>query len=163
MDASGSVSGPAWDGVLAAILEASHLVTGDGLSRMLDDAVRPVGLTAEVLLADLRQRQLTPVQPWPTEPVAIEGTVAGRAYQLGEIQPAAADDGGRVLWVPLVDGTERGGVVRFGLPADGVDDLALRRRLWTVAGLVGHVTFGKLAFSDRLKQLRAGAALTIAS
>src|SRR5215207_11582079 len=61
---------------------------------MVDRAVRPCGLTAEVLAVDLAQRALTPVRPQPGIPVPVEGTVAGRAYQLGEILPGS-DGGGR--------------------------------------------------------------------
>ena len=76
---------PTWEDVLSRIIDDSHLVTGDQLSTMVDGAVRPLGLTAEVLVVDLAQQVLTPVQPRPGEPVAVEGTIAGRAYQLGEI------------------------------------------------------------------------------
>ena len=63
-----------WEDVLTQIINESHLVTGDGLSAMVDRAVRPFGLTAEVLAVDLAQRALTPVRPQPGIPVAVEGT-----------------------------------------------------------------------------------------
>jgi serine phosphatase RsbU (regulator of sigma subunit) len=163
VNASAGADGSEWDRVLTAVLEAAHLVSGDDLSAMLDEAVRPVGLSAEVLLSDLDQRQLTPVQPRAAPPAAIDGTVAGRVYQLGEILPATDAHGDRLLWVPMVDGTERIGVIRFGLGPPVRDDLALRQRLWLLAGLMGHVLVSKLAASDRLKQLRTGARLTIAT
>jgi hypothetical protein len=78
-----------WEDVLTQIINESHLVTGDGLWAMVDRAVRPRGLTAEVLAVDLAQRALTPVRPRPGIPVPVEGTVAGRAYQLGEILPGS--------------------------------------------------------------------------
>jgi serine phosphatase RsbU (regulator of sigma subunit) len=163
VNASASAGGTGWDRVFAAVLEAAHLVTGDGLSAMLDGAVRPLGLSAEVLVSDLDQRQLNPVQPSATQPLAIDATIPGRAYQLGEILPAADEHGQTLLWVPMVDGTERVGVIRFGLGPRLLDDLALRQRLWLLAGLMGHVLVSKLASSDRLKQLRTGTRLTIAS
>src|SRR5690348_2146819 len=122
-----------WEDVLSQIIDDSHLVTGDALSAMADRAVRPWGLTAELLVVDLAQRSLTPVQPQPATPLAVEGTVAGRAYQLGEIL-LGSDDAGRVLWVPMLDGTDRAGVLRVGLPPSMVDDAALRRRCWALAG-----------------------------
>jgi hypothetical protein len=54
-------------------------VTGDQLSEIADRAVRPWELTAELLAVDLAQRMLTPVRLRPGDPVAVEGTVAGRA------------------------------------------------------------------------------------
>ena len=52
-----------WEDVLTQIINESHLVTGDDLSAMADQAVRPLGLTAEVLAVDLAQMALTPVRP----------------------------------------------------------------------------------------------------
>jgi hypothetical protein len=74
-----------WEDVLAQIINESRLVTGDDLSAMTDRAVRPWGLSAELLAVDLAQQALTPVQPQPGTPVTVEGTAAGRAYQVGEI------------------------------------------------------------------------------
>lgn len=42
----------------------------------------------------------------------VEGTVAGRAFQLGQVL-AASSGPTREWWVPLVDGTERMGVLRM--------------------------------------------------
>ena len=126
---------------------------------MVDRAVRPWGLTAEVLAVDLAQRVLTPVRPRPGIPVAVEGTVAGRAYQLGEIFPGG-DGGGRVLWVPMLDGADRAGVLRIGLGPGVVDDDALRRRCWAVAGLLGHILISKVPYSERLRWMRSGESLS---
>jgi hypothetical protein len=80
-----------------------HLATGDQLSALVDRAVRPLGLTAVVLAVDLAQGALTPVQPQPGSPVMVEGTVADRAYQNGQIIPSS-ENGARTLWVPILDG-----------------------------------------------------------
>ena len=37
----------AWKAVLAQVIDAAHLAIGEQLSVVLDDAVRPLGLTAE--------------------------------------------------------------------------------------------------------------------
>jgi hypothetical protein len=50
-----------WEDVLTQVIDESHAVTGDQLSAMTDRAVRPLGLTAEVLAVDLAQQVLTPV------------------------------------------------------------------------------------------------------
>src|SRR5215207_7511931 len=141
------------------MINESHLVTGDGLSAMVDRAVRPCGLTAEVLAVDLAQRALTPVRPEPGVPVPVEGTVAGRAYQLGEILPGS-DSGGRVLWVPMLDGADQAGVLRIGLGPGVVDEEPLRRRCWTVAGLLGHILISKVPYSERLRWMRGGGSLS---
>jgi hypothetical protein len=148
-----------WEDVLTQIINEAHAVTGDQLSEMADRAVRPWELTAEVLAVDLAQRALTPVRPRPGDPVAVEGTIAGRAYQLGEVL-IAREGGRRVLWVPMLDGTDRAGVLRIGLGAGVSDDGMLRRRCWALAGLLGHILIGKVPYSERLRWLRRGGSLS---
>ena len=145
-------AGP-WAEVLARVVDDAHLVTGDRLSIMLAQAVRDVGLTADLLLVDLAQEVLTPMSQ-RLSPVQVEGTIAGRAYQLGEILPSNDGPGERLLWVPLLDGTERIGVMRVGLDGDVIDDLELRARCWSLAGLMGHIVMTKIVYSDRLRMLR---------
>jgi len=147
-----------WEDVLTQIINESHALTGDRLSAMTDRAVRPLGLTAEVLAVDLAQQVLTPVQPRPGVPVAVEGTVAGRAYQFGEIF-AGGEGRERVLWVPMVDGADRAGVLRIGLGVEADAD-ALRRRCWALSGLLGHILISKVPYSERLRWLRSGASLS---
>jgi serine phosphatase RsbU (regulator of sigma subunit) len=154
----GDGGGSAWEQVLAHVVDSAHLETGDALSTMVDAAVRRVGLTAELLLVDLAQRRLTPVRPGADVPLDVVGTLAGRSYQFGEILPGTGDEG-RLLWVPVLDGTDRVGVLRVGL-GDEPDDAALRRRLWTLAGLAGHVLMTKIVYSDRLRRWRTGGPLT---
>jgi hypothetical protein len=62
------------------VINNSHLVTGKELSAMTDRAVQPLGLTAEVLVVDLAQRELIPVRPRRCTAVKVEGTVAGRVF-----------------------------------------------------------------------------------
>lgn len=160
----------AWAAVLQRVIDASHLTTGDQLSLLVDGAVEPVGLTADVLMVDLAQEMLTPLRTTAGAQVSVTGTMAGRAFQIGEILPASDEDGAQLLWVPMLDGTERIGVLRVGLdPPDGgsadpvVDDTALRRWLWTLSGLVGHVLVTKLVYSDRLRRWRTNGQLTAES
>jgi hypothetical protein len=145
-----------WGEALAAIINRSHIVTGDQIAAMVDDAVRPLGVTADVLLVDLPQRALRSIRPGQLEPVAVEGTIAGRAFQLGEILPASDEHGDQVLWLPMLDGTARAGVLRAGVAPHLLADSGLRRQLWILASLLGHLVMSKLPYSDRLHQLRDG-------
>jgi serine/threonine protein phosphatase PrpC len=148
-----------WEDVLTQVINESHAMTGDQLSEMTDRAVRPLGLTAEVLAVDLAQRMLSPVRPRPAVPLAVEGTVAGRAYQLGEIVAGGAGDR-RTLWLPMVDGADRAGVLRIGLGPGVGDDDALRQRCWALSGLLGHILVSKVPYSERLRWLRSGESLS---
>ena len=106
----------------------------------LGDGGRPAG----PLATDLTD----PVRPRPGIPVPVEGTVPGRAYQLGEILPGG-HGGGRVLWVPMLDGADRAGVLRIGLGPGVVDEEPLRRRCWALSGLLGHILISKVPYSER--------------
>ncbi|WP_433505412.1 hypothetical protein ACQP04_02225 [Pseudonocardia halophobica] len=44
-----------------------------------------------------------------------------------------------------------------------VDSPALRRRLWTLVGLMGHIVMAKLAYSDRLRRWRSDGPLSLPS
>jgi serine phosphatase RsbU (regulator of sigma subunit) len=157
---SSTEPGARWGQALSRVVEAAHLAVVEDLSGVVDDAVRPFGLTAEILVADMPQRRLIPLRGGPPEALGIAATVAGRAYQLCEVLVGSDGAGGRVLWVPMLDGMERLGVVRFGLDGDPADDPGLPRRLWTLAGLVGHVVAAKDAYSDRLRRWRSGGAVS---
>ena len=156
-------TGATWGDVFTTLTDRSHLVVGEGLSAMIDEAVRPLGLHADVLLVDLGQRVLTSVRMDPPTPQSVEGTLAGRAFQYGEFVAGFSDDGLRMLWVPMLDGTERAGVVSLELGPEVVDDLEFRRRCWTLSGLMGHIAIAKLPYSDRIRRLRAPRPLTVAA
>jgi hypothetical protein len=152
-----------WLDAYSYVIDRAHLVAGEGISAMAGRAVGPLGLTAEVLVVDLAQRELIPVRPHPGRTIKVEGTVAGRAFQLGEVLAATDDDGGRLLWIPMLDGTDRAGVLRIGLQSAVQDDPELRRRCWTLAGLLGHITIGKMPYSERLRWLSGNGPMTPAA
>ncbi|MCW0214778.1 MAG: serine/threonine-protein phosphatase [Pseudonocardia sp.] len=155
--------GSDWIDVLRGVVDRSHLITGDQLSPMVDSLVRAVDLTAEAYLVDLGQTVLTPVRAEGAEPVPVETGAAGRSYQLGEIIAGTDRHGGRVLWVPMLDGTERAGVLRVGLGTGVTDDEALRRNVWSLSGLMGHILMAKIPYSDRLRRMRNAGRLSLAS
>jgi serine phosphatase RsbU (regulator of sigma subunit) len=65
-----------------------------------------------------------------------------------------------VLWLPMLDGTDRAGVLRIGLGPGVGDDDALRRRCWALSGLLGHILISKVPYSERLRWLRSGESLS---
>ena len=157
-------SATAWEAALEHVIQGAHLAIGEQLSTLLDDAVRPLGLTAAILVADTAQRVLTVLGPGPPRRVDLAASTAGQAYQLGEILPATDDDSPH-LWVPVFDGTDRLGVVRVGFVDGraGRDDARLRRRLLTMASLMGHVIASKTVYSDQLRRSRSNGPLAPAS
>lgn len=151
-----------WWQAFADIMDLSHTATGDDLPGMLCQAFGRVGITAEMYLIDLAQRVLTPVRPEGVDEFTVDGTLAGRAYQLVEIVAATGPRDGHVLWVPLLDGTERLGVAQLMLPA-GADpqDAALRRQCWLLCSLMGNLTMTKFAYSDTLHAVQRSEPLSV--
>ena len=64
--------------------------------------------------------------------LAIDGTVAGRVYAHSEQLTSAAPEGGTVLWTPLLDGTDRIGVLAVCFPELTDARRLLARRLAAV-------------------------------
>ncbi|MBI0295812.1 serine/threonine-protein phosphatase [Streptomyces sp. PRKS01-29] len=122
-----------------------------------------------IYLADVRRcvmRRLTAtgaVAPAGGEPeeLKVEGTVPGRAYQYGEVLPAApAEPGRHQWWVPLLNGTERIGVLRITTAAD---DAQAREDMKLLSALVALIVVSKRDFSDSYARLVGSEAMTIAA
>jgi hypothetical protein len=113
---------------------------------------------------DYEQRLLVPVPPTGSpeqDPLRIDSTLAGRAFRT--IEPVAGDTG-TVLWVPVLDGVERLGVLRTGLP-EGTDlrDALVRDRCRWLAQLIGHLVSVKMPYGDALDRVRRRRPRTVAS
>ncbi|MFI0236082.1 PP2C family protein-serine/threonine phosphatase [Streptomyces sp. NPDC016845] len=99
---------------------------------------------AVVYLADLQQRQLTPLNA--TVPaLPIDGSLAGWSYRTQSLRVDEHHHGGMVAWLPLVDGAERLGVLEVTAPA--LDPQALRRGR-TLAALCALMIASKRAYED---------------
>src|SRR6185437_1903030 len=97
------------DRMIAALLSQSHLMRLRNVPGELAEAARVLGVSGvQVYLADLQERQLIALAPadgQAPEMLAIDSTLAGRAYQTTTIQsgqPGQDGDAHR-LWIPLVD------------------------------------------------------------
>lgn len=128
-----------WFEVVRQILSGAHLWQPDDLAPSVDAAISRLGLSSRIWLVDYEQTALHPL-PQPGEampaPIPVNGSLAGRVF--GRVRSAQADDGDRRRWwVPIVDGTDRLGVLEVvGAPTP---DPGFPRRCELVAGLVGHL------------------------
>ncbi|CAM3016948.1 PP2C family protein-serine/threonine phosphatase [Saccharomonospora xinjiangensis] len=143
-----------WFTALSDVIDRAHLAGGEDLATIVDDAVAGLGMAARPYLVDLPQRHLRSLDGG--DPVPIGSTVAGRAFRLVEILPVKDRRTGRpALWVPMLDGAHRLGVIYLVLPEDAdADDPELRRCCWTLGGALGQTVMSKLAQSDTLNRLR---------
>jgi phosphoserine phosphatase RsbU/P len=142
-----------WLEAFSGVLDRSHLFQPDELAPAVAAAMSRLGIRTTIYLVDEEQRALCaiPHHDRPvTEPLAVDATVPGSVFARVQSMPA----GDRGWWVPMVNGTDRLGVIEFAFDT-GVDtgDL-LRRRCETMAGLVGHLITVTAPKGDFLYQVR---------
>jgi hypothetical protein len=134
--------------VMAELLDRSHLMRPVDVAGALAQAARPLGVSAvQVYVADLQQRRLAPLAAAggrAPDVLPIDSTLAGRAYQTITVQSGRAGQAHQ-LWIPLVDGTERLGVL--GLVVTDLSE-AMLARYRTLASLAGMLMAGKSSHTD---------------
>jgi hypothetical protein len=132
--------------LLGRLLEASHLLPPDEIVAAVARAGR--ALDAEdvaIYLVDYEQTLLVPLPDGiDRAPLEIDATLAGRAFVAIAVQEADVGSGRRV-WLPLLDGAERLGVLGLTLPR--VDD-ALRVQCSWLATLVAELLLSKGQYTD---------------
>lgn len=162
------------DTAISLLIEGSRRAAPDELPALVAVTCAAFdGTDAQIYLADLQQRTLVPLirpdgGPLDHSPHAlgIDSTVAGRAFQQGHVLTQAmkardSDERARV-WLPLLTGAERLGVlgVTLGPPADdGAEAESLDRYAAVVAGLVAHMT----SYGDSIVRTRRTSVMTLAA
>jgi serine phosphatase RsbU (regulator of sigma subunit) len=155
--------------MLGALLGGAHLAVPDDLPTLLMEHGRRLEASETVLfLVDYDQRVLVPLRN-PDGPardeLAIDGTVAGRSFRSLDIQHGATAEKTQRIWVPVIDGTERLGVLEFAIEADVAGDVDERfeDELRAFAGLVAELVVTKNAYGDFLELTRRREPMSIAA
>lgn len=147
--------------VAARLLERAHLVAPDEIANSVVEAARPLGITgARIYLADLQQRTLRLVAGHgAARELTIDSTLAGRAYRTVSMYygPAEGGSGWRV-WLPLIGGTERLGVLE--LHCSDVSE-PMRAQFRMIASLAGLMVASKTEFSDALAAGRRSGSMAL--
>ena len=155
--------------MLQEVLRRTHLSAPDELATVIAEEARALGVDSLVLyLVDYEQKVLVPIPASDSaarDAIPVIGTVAGRAYIGTSIVEIDADDGrGRRLWIPLMDGSERLGVmdVTFG-HHDGPLPAALLEVAERYAHLTSLLVASKGLYSDFFELVRRRRPMTVAS
>lgn len=152
---------------LDELLRSSYLVAPDRLPEVVARSARGLGATETVMyLVDYDQTVLVPCaapEAGRREPLRIDGTLAGTAFR--RIAPQVSEAGGsRRVWVPLLDGVERLGVVEYVLATEGADvPDALLGMLEQYAHLTAKILVGKQAYTDHYEWVRRREPMVLAS
>ncbi|MCS7475910.1 PP2C family protein-serine/threonine phosphatase [Umezawaea endophytica] len=154
-DDTGPSSGPL--AALVGLLDGAYLAPPERLPAVVEVACRAAGLGVEVYLVDHGQRFLVPL-PGPgggyRQPLGVDTTVPGMVFR--SVRTASSEKRGkRTLWLPLLDGVERLGVVGFtpSDPADA-DDRTLRAQCRWIAALIGYLVAAMARYGDGLDAVR---------
>ncbi|WP_446218893.1 PP2C family protein-serine/threonine phosphatase [Micromonospora sp. IBHARD004] len=150
-----------WLRALADLLFRSHRLPPDQLTTVVDAALDGLGVTVTTYLVDAEQESLHPLPgPGRPAPLPIDTSLPGRAYT--EVRVRAGQDGR--LWVPVVDGTDRLGLLEMLLPP-GLDptDEAVRDGARLIAGLIGHLVASKAAYADVMHRTRRTRPMTVSA
>ncbi|WP_259470908.1 PP2C family protein-serine/threonine phosphatase [Streptomyces sp. 1114.5] len=147
--------------VLADVLAAAHRIAPSEIAGLVQETAVRLGLSqASVYVADVQQHELVALpgpdqaellvqgRPVQLETIAVDTSLAGRAYRTESVQTAADRDTGRG-WLPLVDGIERIGVLKVAAP---VLDAAMLVRCKALASLTAMILATKQYCSDVLIQ-----------
>ena len=156
--------------VLNTLYEQAQFAAPYELAGLFDVCARRLGAQrATAYLADLQQAELLPlVDPIvgadgdPPPALNIDATLAGRAYQTELLQRQGHDDNTSTLWVPLLTGTNRLGVLRVEI---GVAEVSapFRARLLLLASAAAGLLLAKDPFGDTLVRLRRRRPLGLAA
>lgn len=152
--------------VVAELLARSHLLAPDELADILARCARPLGVSAaRIYLADLEQHDLRALPGGGTPSPAvlpIDSTRAGQAFRaVATRYGPAAGAGQRHIWIPLVDGTERLGVLELIARDAGADSATLLARYRTLASLTGLMVVSKSSYSDTYARTRRSRPMTV--
>jgi hypothetical protein len=104
--------------MLNELVRRTYLSAPSDLGAVIAEQARRIGAHDVVLyLIDYEQRTLMPLsgpRRVDRQPLSVEGTIAGRAFKTTSLYRSSSEDGdGQRLWLPLLDGTERLGVIEM--------------------------------------------------
>jgi len=137
---------------MLALLQGMHVAPPDRIAAVAAEAGELLGVGIEVYLVDYDHVELRPVRGGRWR--GVDDSVPGRAFRELEIRSTRTDGEAR-LWVPVVDGAERLGVLEVvpGEIAD-LDDSLLHSQLAWLATLLGHLVTTTTKYGDALDLVR---------
>ena len=140
--------------LLGSLIDRAHQMPPHLMAPLIAQEIAIIGgRDVQVLLQDYDQMTLVPLPAEPLQvgpPQSIDESPAGRAFRTDAAVELEQADGVRIF-VPLLDGTDRVGVLVFTLDAVDDHDRRLTRRL---AGLVADMLVTKSMYTDRFFQAR---------
>ncbi|WP_448610438.1 PP2C family protein-serine/threonine phosphatase [Geodermatophilus sp. URMC 60] len=158
---------PAVEGVgerlLGALLDRVHLIAPRLVGQLVAQEARIAGATdVSIHLQDLSQLTLRPLTGpgLVGDPLPIADSLAGQAFSTEESVEEPLPDGSVRLHLPLLDGSNRVGVLALTLPRLTDYDRQLAQRL---AGLVADMIVTNDNYTDAFTRVRTAGPLTLSA
>ena len=149
--------------LLGALIDRAHEMPPQLIAPLVAEVIAVIGgRDVAVSLQDYDQLMLMPLPGRGLvveDPVPIDGSMAGRAFLGDELVEQPVESGVRVF-VPLLDGTDRVGLLAF--TSDSMDDQD-RRLARRFAGLLADVLVTKGMYTDRFFQARRRQPMTVSA
>jgi serine phosphatase RsbU (regulator of sigma subunit) len=155
----------AYAAALDAVLRRAHLMPPDTLDELAGLGAQHLGAETAVLwLVDYDQISLGSVggpTGLPGERLSVDGSLAGRCFRTVEVLETDGDAGHR-LWVPLLDGLERLGVLEVVLAEHApVMSEEQRAALAQLAHLLAELLVSNSAYTDHYEWVRRRQAMSL--
>lgn len=157
-------------------MQRAHFAAAHDLPGLFRRHASTLGLVdAVAYLVDLQQNTLVPFlapdgpqRVAQASPLGVDSTLAGRAFQLTlpVTQLTGMERDVPLVWLPLLDGTERLGVLAVTLPdpeALNRDGGVLAARLEMFAALAAELVTTKTLYGDTLVRLRRSTEMGLAA
>lgn len=150
-----------WQWAITDLLREANVCRPDQLPDLVRRVTAALARDFRIYLVDFEQQamhEFTPKGSADHQPV--NGSVAGLAYQRSQALIEPGDQ--RIAWIPLIDSTERLGVLRVeaDLPhpatAFGPDEPDMM-----FANLLGHLIAAKMPYGDRMHQIRCSRPMSV--
>ncbi len=151
---------------LRLLLRSSHLAGPDDLPGLVDAACAHLGaVRSRLYLIDYDQVLLLPFAVKPgieLDGLPVEGTLAGRAFS-DLVQHTSTAGDVPTLLTPVLDGTERLGILQTEFPSDIHLDDELRADVRDVAALVAELVVTRGLYGDAVERTRRRVTMTVAA
>jgi serine phosphatase RsbU (regulator of sigma subunit) len=151
------------EALLGSLLDRAHLIPPRLIGPLVAQEVGAAGgADVAIHLQDYDQVSLQPLEgPGLTgRRVPIDGSPEGQAFRTAELVEVELTDGRRRLHLPMLDGSDRVGVLSLTLPRVGDGDRRVAQRL---AGLVADLVVTKSAYTDIFEQSRTARPMTLSA
>ncbi len=145
----GSATGPL--AAMMTLLTGMHLAPPERLKEVARSAGETLGVDLDIFLVDDEQETLHPL--WAVGgslgPQQVDTTLAGQCFR--SLRPLSHDS---ELWVPLLDGVERVGVLHVRTRGRGAGERVLQEQCQWLGSVIGHLVNAASLYGDGLNQVR---------